>query len=188
MGRLYMNGEDARWGGLVWAGYVLLLLFSFSLYWSPLLWAGAAALVLGYYTRRKAARAESMVARAHAAWQINTVWLALLLALAGLAAVVGVAAWMGNNPVIMDRLDEIASGDLPPMDMLRQFWAVPGSKALIISMCCSVLLYLVWTFKRTLQGLMALWKGGAPTMPGATRWLALLLSVLLQAGILLLLI
>lgn len=174
--------------GQLWAGYALLLLFSFSLYWSPLMWAGVAALALGYYTRRKAGLANSPVARAHAAWQINTVWLALLLGLAGIACVVGVAIWMGANPVVMDRLDAIASGDLPPMDMVRQFWAVPGSKVLVIGICCSVLLYLVWTFKRTLQGMLALRQGGAPSLLGAARWLALLLAVLLQVGIVLLVI
>jgi len=183
-----MKDGVVGFGGQIWAGYALLLLFSFSLYWSPLMWAGVAALVLGYYTRRKAGQADSPVARAHAAWQINTVWLALLMALVGIAAVVGVACWMGNNPVIMDKLDAIASGDQPPMDMLREFWAVPGSKALIISLCCSILLYLVWTFKRTLQGLMALRRGGLPSMPGSGRWLALLLALLLQGGIVLLFI
>ena len=39
-----MNDSSTRVGGMIWAGYALLLLFSFSLYWSLLLWAGLAGL------------------------------------------------------------------------------------------------------------------------------------------------
>ena len=38
-----MNDSSTRVGGMIWAGYALLLLFSFSLYWSLLLWAGMAS-------------------------------------------------------------------------------------------------------------------------------------------------
>ena len=67
--------------------------------------------------------------------------------------------------------------------MLRQFWAIPGSKALVAFMCGSTLLYLVWTLKRTLQGFLALWQGVIPASLGLVRWLALLLAVLIQVGI-----
>ncbi|MTJ93230.1 MAG: hypothetical protein F8N36_10255 [Desulfovibrio sp.] len=178
-----MNDSSTRVSGMIWAGYVLLLLFSFSLYWSLLLWAGVAALALGYYQRRQARKEGSLAECAQAQWQVNTVWLALLLAGLGIGGIAGVAGWMGNDPTIMAKLDELSSGDKPPLEMLRQFWAIPGSKALIAFMCGSVLLYLVWTLKRTLQGLLSLWQGVAPASLGALRWLALLAAVLLQVGI-----
>ena len=83
----------------------------------------------------------------------------------------------------MAKLDELSAGDQPPLEMLRQFWAIPGSKALVALMCGSTLLYLVWTLKRTLQGLLSIWQGGMPATLGPVRWLALLLAVLLQVGI-----
>ena len=43
-----MNDSSTRVGGMIWAGYVLLLLFSFSLYWSLLFWAGLAALMAAF--------------------------------------------------------------------------------------------------------------------------------------------
>ena len=178
-----MNDSGTRVGGMIWAGYVLLLLFSFSLYWSLLLWAGLAALALGYYQRRQARKQGLEADCAHAQWQVNTVWLALILALVGLGGIVGVAGWMGNDPTIMAKLDELSAGDQAPLEMLRQFWAIPGSKALVFLMCGSTLLYLVWTLKRTLQGLLSLWQCVTPASLGSVRWLALLLAVLVQVGI-----
>ena len=103
----------------------------------------------------------------------HTVWLALILALVGLGGIVGVAGWMGNDPTIMAKLDELSAGDQPPLEMLRQFWAIPGSKALVAFMCGSTLLYLVWTLKRTLQGFLSIWQGLVPATLGPVRWLAL---------------
>ena len=178
-----MNDSGTRVGGMIWAGYVLLLLFSFSLYWSLLLWAGLAALALGYYQRRQARKQGLEADCAHAQWQVNTVWLALILALVGLGGIVGVAGWMGNDPTIMAKLDELSAGDQAPLEILRQFWAIPGSKALVAFMCGSTLLYLVWTLKRTLQGFWAVWQGAVPAAPGSARWVALLLAVMIQVGL-----
>ena len=178
-----MKGSSTQVSGMIWAGYVLLFLFSFSLYWSLLLWAGVAALALGYYLRRQARKEDMQVACAHAQWQVNTVWLAMLLAVVGIGGIVGVACWMGNDPTVMAKLDELSAGDQPPVEMLRQFWAIPGSKALVALMCGSVLLYLVWTFKRTLQGVLALRQDVLPAKLGPVRWLALLLALLIQAGV-----
>lgn len=178
-----MKDSSAHVSGMVWAGYALLLLFSFSLYWSLLLWAGLAALALGYYLRRQARKEGLQTECAHAQWQVNTVWLALLLAVVGIAGIVGVACWMGNDPAVMEKLDGLSSGDQPPVEMLRQFWAIPGSKALVAMMCGSVLLYLVWVFKRTLQGVLALRQGVLPANLGSVRWLALLLALLIQVGV-----
>ena len=114
-----MNDSSTRVGGMIWAGYVLLLLFSFSLYWSLLFWAGLAALALGYYQRRQARKQGLEADCAHAQWQVNTVWLALLLALVGVGGIVGVAGWMGNDPTIMAKLDELSAGDQAPLEMLR---------------------------------------------------------------------
>lgn len=183
MEKLSMNDSSAHVSGMVWAGYALLLLFSFSLYWSLLLWAGLAALALGYYLRRQARKEGLQTEYAHARWQVNTVWLALLLAVVGIASIVGVACWMGNDPAVMEKLDALSSGDQPPVEMLRQFWAIPGSKALVVIMCGSVLLYLVWVFKRTLQGVLALRQGVLPANLGPVRWLALLLALLIQVGV-----
>ena len=178
-----MKDSSTQVGGMVWAGYGLLLLFSFSLYWGLLAWAGVAALALGYYARRQARRADLQAECAHAQWQVNTVWLAFFLALGGIGGIVGIACWMGNDPAIMAKLDELSTGDMPPVEMLRQFWAIPGSKALVLLMCGSVLLYLVWTFKRTLQGMVAIKQGLLPARLGSVRWLLLLLAVLIQVGI-----
>ena len=178
-----MKDSRTQVGGMVWAGYVLLLLFSFSLYWGLLVWAGLAALALGYYVRRQARRSDMQAECAHAQWQVNTVWLAFFLALIGIGGIVGVAGWMGNDPTIMAKLDELSAGDQAPLEMLRQFWAIPGSKALVAFMCGSTLLYLVWTLKRTLQGFLSIWQGGMPATLGSVRWLALLLAVLIQVGI-----
>ena len=123
-----MNDSSTRVGGMIWAGYALLLLFSFSLYWSLLLWAGLAALALGYYQRRQARKLGQEAECAHAQWQVNTVWLALILALVGLGGIVGVAGWMGNDPTIMAKLDELSAGDQPPLEILRQFWAIPAAR------------------------------------------------------------
>ena len=119
----------------------------------------------------------------HAQWQVNTVWLALVLALVGIGGIVGVAGWMGNDPVVMAKLDELSTGDQPPLEMLRQFWAIPGSKALVGFMCGSTLLYLVWTLKRTLQGILSIGKGTVPATLGPLHWAALVLAVLIQVGI-----
>lgn len=178
-----MKDSSTHVSGMIWAGYVLLLLFSFSLYWSLLLWAGLGALALGYYQRRQARKGAMQAECAHARWQVNTVWLALVLALVGIGGIVGVAGWMGNDPVVMAKLDELSTGDQPPLEMLRQFWAIPGSKALVAFMCGSTLLYLVWTLKRTLQGFLSIWKGTAPAALGPLHWAALLLAVLIQVGI-----
>lgn len=178
-----MKDSSASLSGMVWAGYVLLIVFCFSLYWGLLLWAGVAALALGYYVRRQARRAEKPLLCAHAQWQVNTVWLAVLLAVAGMGAIAGVAGWMGSDPAIMAKLDDLSAGNQPPVEILRQFWAIPGSKALVILMCGSVLLYLVWTLKRTLQGIAAIGQGRLPAELGAVRWLLLLLAVLIQMGI-----
>ena len=178
-----MNDSSTRVGGMIWAGYVLLLLFSFSLYWSLLFWAGLAALALGYYQRRQARKQGLEAECAHAQWQVNTVWLALILAVVGIGGIVGVAGWMGNDPTIMAKLDELSAGDQAPLEMLRQFWAIPGSKALVVFMCGSTLLYLVWTLKRTLQGFLSIWQGGMPAKLGSVRWVALLLALLIQVGI-----
>lgn len=178
-----MKDSSIHVSGTIWAGYVLLLLFSFSLYWSLLLWAGVGALALGYYQRRQAIKQDMQAEYVHAQWQVNTVWLALALALVGIGGIVGVAGWMGNDPVVMAKLDELSAGDQAPMEILRQFWAIPGSKALVAFMCGSTLLYLVWTLKRTLQGFLSIWKETAPAALGPLRWVALLLAVLIQVGI-----
>lgn len=178
-----MKDSSNHVSGMIWAGYVLLLIFSFSLYWSLLLWAGVAALALGYYQRRQARKDGMQMECAHAQWQVNTVWLALVLAFVGIGGLVGVAGWMGNDPEVMAKLDALAAGDQPPMEMLRQFWAIPGSKALVAIMCGSILLYLVWTLKRTMQGLLSIWKGTVPAALGPARWAMLLLAVLIQVGV-----
>lgn len=168
---------------LFWVGYVLLFLLSFALYWGLFLGAGVAALALAYYLRGRARRAEDVVACAHAQWQINTVWLNLLLAVLGIAGVVGVAAWMGSDPAIVEKFEALSPGSQPPMEMLQQFWAVPGSKALVVFLCAWVFLLLLWPLKRTVQGMLALRREQEPANSGSACWLALALGVLLQIGI-----
>lgn len=178
-----MGDSNKQGGSMVWAGYALLLLFSFSLYSSILFWAGLAALAFGYFLRRQARLAEQNVTHAHAAWQVNTVWLAFALALAGVVCLVIIAGWMGNDPAVMAKLDDLSTGSQAPVEILRQFWAIPGSKALVGVIICSVLLYLVLTLKRTIQGIMAQWRGLPPNQKGSDRWIALLLALVIQAGV-----
>lgn len=175
--------EETRMKNSLWVGYVLLFLFSFALYWGVLLGAGAAALILACYLRGSARKAERAVECAHAQWQMNTVWLTLLLAVLGVAGVVGIAAWMGSDPATVEKLDALSPGSQPPLEMLQQFWAVPGSKAFVGTLCGWLILFLVWPLKRTVQGMLALRQRQEPANSGSACWLALALGVLLQIGI-----
>ena len=175
-----MKKQFAKNASLLWFGYILLLLSAFSLYGSFLSLLGFVALILGYVLRRRARSAGYEADAAHAAWQINTVWLTLLLFMLMLIALFIFFGWMGSDPAIQARLDELSAGSLPPMEMLKQFWAIPGSKALVGVLFSFSLLSLVWPLKRVLHGMLALHSGIEPLKLGSSRWLALVLAALLQ--------
>lgn len=117
---------------------------------------------------------------AHASWQINTVWLTLLLAILAVVAVIAIGAWMGNDPFLEARLDAIINSDLAPIDGLRAIWNIPGVSTLVTTIIIFAILCLIWPLKRVLHGMMALRYGLEPAQLGARRWLALALAVTLQ--------
>lgn len=80
----------------------------------------------GYLARHLFRKHGQIFNAAHASWQINTVWLTLLLGILAVVAVIAIGAWMGNEPFLEARLDAIINSDLAPIDGLRAIWNIPG--------------------------------------------------------------
>lgn len=165
---------------VLWAGYISLLLFILAMYFQVLALFGAVVLIGGYLARHLFRKHGQIFNAAHASWQINTVWLTLLLAILAVVAVIVIGAWMGNDPFLEARLDAIINSDLAPIDGLRAIWNIPGVSTLVTTIIIFAILCLIWPLKRVLHGMMALRYGLEPAQLGARRWLALALAVTLQ--------
>ena len=126
-----MKTQSAQNSALLWAGYALLLLFMFSLHVQALFSLGLVALILGYVTRNRFRKHEWSLGVAHASWQINTVWLSLLLGVLVIIVLIAICGWMGSDPMLETKLDAITNSDLAPQEMLRALWAIPGTKAIV---------------------------------------------------------
>ncbi len=167
---------------VLWTGYVLLFLSAFAMYSKLLLLPAAVVLIGGYVAKGTFHRQEKPLSEAHAAWQINTVWLAVLLVVAGTAAVAAICAWMFSDPAAEARLEAIASSDLAPVEMLDELLAVPGITYLATAVTTFAVLFAVWPLKRALHGMLALKAGLEPAQLGAGRWIALVLAIAIQAA------
>lgn len=179
-----MKTQSAQNSALLWAGYALLLLFMFSLHVQALFSLGLVALILGYVTRNRFRKHEWSLGVAHASWQINTVWLSLLLGVLVIIVLIAICGWMGSDPMLETKLDAITNSDLAPQEMLRALWAIPGTKAIVGTIITFTLLCLIWPLKRILQGLLALRSGIEPVE--GQGWLALALAVAIQLLLMLL--
>lgn len=166
---------------VLWAGYISLLLFILAMYFQFLALFGTVVLIGGYLARHLFRKHGQIFNAAHASWQINTVWLTLLLAILAVVAVIAIGAWMDNEPSLEARLDAIINSDLAPIDGLRAIWNIPGVSTLVTTIIIFAMLCLIWPLKRVLHGMMALRYGLEPAQLGARwRWLALALAVTLQ--------
>ena len=78
-----MENQNAEKPGLLWAGYIALILFTFWMYFQSLyglgLLLGLAVLIGGIVGRRRFRSQGRAFAAAHASWQVNTIWIALVL-------------------------------------------------------------------------------------------------------------
>ncbi len=173
-------GEQSDKDMILWTGYVLLFLSSFVMYSKLLLIPEAAVLIGGYVAKGTFRKQGKPLSEAHVSWQINTVWLALLLFVAATIAVVAICAWMVSDPAVEARLDAIANSDLAPVEMLDELMAVPGITYLATAVITFALLFAIWPLKRVLHGMMALKAGLEPAQLGAGRWIALVLAIAIQ--------
>ena len=155
-----------------------------SLHVQALFSLGLVALILGYVTRNRFRKHEWSLGVAHASWQINTVWLSLLLGVLVIIVLIAICGWMGSDPMLETKLDAITNSDLAPQEMLRALWAIPGTKAIVGTIITFTLLCLIWPLKRILQGLLALRSGIEPVE--GQGWLALALAVAIQLLLMLL--
>ena len=174
-----MSGQSDK-DTILWTGYVLLFLSAFVMYSKLLLIPEAAVLIGGYVARGTFRRQEKPLSEAHASWQINTVWVALLIFVAATIAVIAICAWMVSDPAVEARLDAIVSSNLAPVEMLDELMAVPGVTYLAAAVITFTLLFAIWPLKRVLHGMMALKAGIAPAQLGAGRWIALVLAIAIQ--------
>ncbi|MDO4839798.1 MAG: hypothetical protein Q3990_03910 [Desulfovibrionaceae bacterium] len=166
---------------LLWTGYVLLFLSAFVMYSKLLLLPGAAVLIGGYVARGTFRRQGKPLSSAHASWQINTVWLALLIFVAATIAVIAICAWMVSDPAVEARLDAIVSSNMTPVEMLDDLIDVPGVTYLATAVITFALLFSIWPLKRVLHGMIALKAGLEPAQLGTGRWIALVLAIAIQA-------
>lgn len=193
---------DANCPAPIWINYLLLAGFAFSTF---LGWIGnvmgLAALVLGYLARSGARQRQQELAIAHASWQINTIWLALLLFVGGMAVSIGIAAWMGADPEASRELEAfrvsptykaleaIAAGEgdsvADPVavvtDVFRRLWDIPGVKSLTLFLGIFALLYLLWPLKRVIQGFLALLGRTQPEGSAGRAFLSWVMAIVLNA-------
>ena len=169
----------------LWLSYAMLLIFAFSVYWPLLLILGIIALPFGYVSRGGYRRQERKVEEAHASWQINTIWIAFLLIVVAFLALLGVSAWMQSDPAIQAQLNAITTSGMSAPEKLREVWQIPSARVIVGIFVAFILCCLIWPLKRVLHGLMALWSGVSPSALGGKKWLAFVLAVVLQAGVML---
>lgn len=78
-----MENQNAEKPGLLWAGYIALILFTFWMYFQSLygigLLLGLAVLIVGIAARGRFRSQGRTFAAAHASWQVNTIWIAIVL-------------------------------------------------------------------------------------------------------------
>lgn len=194
--------DDTNCPAPIWLNYLLLAGFTFSTF---LGWIGnimgLAALVLGYLARSGARQRRQELAAAHASWQINTIWLALLLFAGGMVVCTGIAAWIGADPEASRELEAfqasptykaleaIAAGEggdvadpvAVVMDVFRRLWDIPGVKSLALFLSIFALLYVLWPLKRVIQGFLALLGRAQPEGSTGRAFLSWIMAIVLNA-------
>ncbi|HIU17145.1 MAG TPA: hypothetical protein IAB01_01690 [Candidatus Avidesulfovibrio excrementigallinarum] len=178
------SGSPRRERGL-WVSYIMLLIFAFSAYWPLLLILGIITLPFCYMSRSGYQRQGRPVETAHAAWQVNTVWIAFLLIVVAFMVLLGVSAWMQGDPEIQAKINAITQSGMSAPEKLAKVWAIPSARVIVGVFVTFMLCCLIWPLKRTLHGIMALWADVRPSELGARQWLAFGLAVLLQAAVML---
>ena len=186
----------------IWLNYLLLAGFAFSTF---LGWVGnimgLAALVLGYLARSGARQRQQTLAVAHASWQINTIWLALLLFVGGMAVTIGIAAWIGADPEASRELeafqaspsykaleaiaagegDNVADPVAVVVDVFHRLWDIPGVRSLTLFLGIFALLYVLWPLKRVIQGFLALLGRAQPEGSAGRAFLSWIMAFVLNA-------
>lgn len=179
-----MENQNAEKPGLLWAGYIALILFTFWMYFQSLyglgLLLGLAVLIGGIVARRRFRSQGRAFAAAHASWQVNTIWIALVLFIITLIVLLVIFGLIGSEPGIESQLDAIVQSDGTPGEMLHALWIIPGIKAAVAACLVCSLLSLIWPLKRTIQGILTLYAGREPKNAGGVGWVSVLLAILLQ--------
>ncbi len=171
-------------GGL-WCNYVFLFLAVFTPYIQSLGALALVALIFGYRLRSRARKAELPFNAAHASWQINTLWLYVVLFGVMVVGSFIVLAWMGSNEEAKAQIDALsaASASISPLEAFQGLWAIPGIRALVILPTLIALLMAIWPFQRVLHGMLALRAGKEPLEARSGSLPALGLSLLIQIAI-----
>ena len=170
----------------LWMSYIMLLIFSFSVYWPLLLILGIITLPFGYMARSGYHRQGREVEAAHASWQVNTILIAFLLIVVAFLALLGVSAWMEGDPQVQAQLDAINASGMPALEKLRAVWQLPSARIIMVIFIVFVVCCLVWPLKRTLHGALALWEEVSPAaLDTGKKLLTFGLAVVIQAGVML---
>ena len=179
-----MENQNVEKPGLLWAGYIALILFTFWMYFQSLyalgLLLGLAVLIVGIVARGRFRSQGRPFAAAHASWQVNTVWIAIALFIVDVIVLVVIFALIGSEPGIESQLDAIVQRGGTPGEMLHALWIIPGIKAAVSACLFCSLLSLIWPLKRTIQGVLTLYAGREPKDAGGAGVLSILIAILLQ--------
>ncbi len=179
-----LENQNAEKPGLLWAGYIALILFTFWMYFQSLygigLLLGLAVLIVGIAARGRFRSQGRTFAAAHASWQVNTIWIAIVLFLITVIVLLVIFALIGSDPGIESQLDAITQNDGTPGEMLHALWVIPGIKVSVAACLVCSLLSLIWPLKRAIQGILTLYAGREPKNAGGAGVVSVLLAILLQ--------
>lgn len=176
-----MEEQKSRVTGSLWLNYVMLFLATFSVYASYLSVLGFAAFIFGYILRRYTRKQGLDFHTAHASWQVNTVWLNLLLVVVFTVTLISIMAFMGETA--SNELNTIADSAISNKEKMLAFWNIPGSRLLLISIFAFSFTLMLWPFQRILHGILALRAGKSPLDPRSGSLPALVLAIIIQACI-----